>query len=221
MFIESRFFTDIRPEAYGGPSYRTNIKQLRGGAEHRNSLWADPLRSFTVSLSARDTDLIHQLLDFVANTSGAANAFRLKDWSDFKSCLPQQTPTALDLPVGTGDGTTYWFRLYKPYGSTYQRRILKPVSGTVLVSVDGATLGPSAVFTDHVNGVVVFKVAPAPGAVIKAGFQFDVPVRFSEDATDILMLMHSTGTASNIGLQEVRVKEAIDTAAYDAQRALM
>lgn len=34
--IESRFFDNIATMASGGPEYRTTIKTLRGGGEHRN-----------------------------------------------------------------------------------------------------------------------------------------------------------------------------------------
>jgi uncharacterized protein (TIGR02217 family) len=218
-FLETRFFTDIRPEANGGPVYRTTVKQLRGGGERRNAMWADPLRSFNVSLGARDTDDIHDLLDFVADTEGAAHGFRLKDWSDFKSCPPRQTVTALDVPVGTGNGTTYWWRLNKPYGASYQRRITKPVIGSLVVAVDGVAVGPTVWFGDYVNGTIVFKNPPLGGAVITAGFEFDVPVRFTDDATDISMLAHKLAGSANIAIQEVRVIEDIDIAVYDALRA--
>jgi uncharacterized protein (TIGR02217 family) len=218
-FLETRFFTDIRPEANGGPVYRTTVKQLRGGQERRNSMWADPLRSYSVSLGGRDTDEIQDLLDFVANTEGAAHGFRLKDWADFKSCPPRQAVTALDVPVGTGNGTTYWWRLYKPYGTSYQRRIAKPRTGTLVVAVDGVAVGPTVWFGDYVNGTVVFKNPPLTGAVITAGFEFDVPVRFADDATDIALMTHKLAAASNVALQEVRVTEDIDVAVYDALRA--
>lgn len=220
-FVNQRFFEDIRAEMTAGPEYRTIIKQLRGGAESRNALWANPLRSFTLSLGARDADRMSELLDFAADTEGAANAFRLKDWTDFKSCRPLETVDAADQQIGTGDGVTYYFRLVKSYGTSHSRRIMKPVFGTTVVELDGVPMTATQGFIDTTNGVVVFKNPPINGAVVTAGFEFDVPVRFSTDITEIATLYYRSGMASNISMQEVRMREVIDTAVYDIQRAAL
>ena len=209
MFIERRFFDDIRVGAVGGPEYRTTVKTMRGGAEHRNSLWADPLRSFNVALGLRDNDGIQDILNFSADTRGAAAGFRIKDWSDH---------VAINQRIGVGDGLSYFFRLVKSYGLTYQRRILKPVAGTVAVTVDGVS---AVVYLDTVNGVVVFKNPPAVGVLIDASFEFDVPVRFASDMTDITMAYHAKGSQTSVEIKEIRVREMIDIAAYDTQRALL
>lgn len=211
MFIERRFFDDIRPEASGGPEYRTIVKTLRGGAEHRNSLWADPLRSFNATLVPRDRDAVKDFLNFLAEARGAANGFRIRDWSDFSA------PGEI---IGTGDGNVYWFRLSRAYGD-YSRRILKPVAGTVQVRLNGVTQDPSLYAVDHVNGLIIFKFAPGSGVVISASFEFDVPVRFSEDMIRVVMLFHKTGVSETIDFKEIRVREVIDIAAIDAVRATL
>jgi uncharacterized protein (TIGR02217 family) len=209
-FLEQRFFDDIAPQASSGPEYRTTIKTLRGGAEHRNSLWADPLRSFTVDLTPRDVPSIKLLLDLFADTLGAANAFRVKDWSDFQ---------ATRETIGVGNGTLYWFRLTKRYGASYSRRILKPVSGRTAIFLNGVALSPALYAVDTVNGLVIFKTAPGAGVVITANFEFDVPVRFTEDAIQVVMLFYKTGTSDSINLREVRLREVISIPAIDAIRA--
>lgn len=211
MFIERRFFEDIRPQASGGPEYRTIVKTLRNGAEHRNSLWADPLRSFDVTLGPRDRDAVKALLDFVAESRGAANGFRMRDWSDYS--------TQGEI-IGVGDGNAYWFRLTRSYG-TYARRILKPVFGTVEVRLNGVLQSPTLYAIDHVNGLVIFKFAPSTGVTITASFNFDVPVRFSDDALRVIMLFYKTGTSESLQLKEIRLREVIDLAAIDAVRATL
>lgn len=210
-FIESRFFDDIAPRASGGPEYRTTIKTLRGGGEHRNSLWADPLRMFDVTLTPRDVASIKALRDFVASTQGAANGFRCRDWSDYQ---------ATTEVVGTGNGTIYWFRLVKSYGS-YSRRILKPVPGTVVVRLNGAVLSPTLYAVDTVNGLLIFKTAPGAGVVITASFNFDVPVRFDNDAIEVIMLCHKLGGTQTVKIREIRLREVIDIPAIDAIRATL
>ena len=82
------------------------------------------------------------------------------------------------------------------------RRITRPRSGSVAVSVNGVaqatgwTLGPL--------GMVQFAAAPAAGAVIRAGFLFDVPVRFEQDRLDISGLTFMAGEAPSVPLIEVR-----------------
>lgn len=210
-FLEQRFFDDIAPRATSAPEYRTTIKTLRGGAEHRNALWADPLRTFDVALTPRDLPSIKAALDFAATTRGAANGFRLRDWSDCR---------AEHEYLGTGDGSTYWFRFGRVYGN-YWRRILKPVAGTVSVRLNGATLHPSLYTVDTANGLLILKNTPVPGVLITASFDFDVPVRFAEDGLSIAMNYHRLGHADGITLREIRLREVIDTDAIDAARALL
>ena len=211
MFIERRFFDDIRPEASGGPEYRTIVKSLRGGGEHRNSLWAEPLRSFNATLVPRNRDAVKEILDFLAEARGTANGFRLRDWSDY---------VAPGEIIGTGDGNVYWFRLVRAYGG-YSRRILKPVVGTVQVRLDGVVQSPTLYAVDPVNGLIIFKFAPGSGVVISASFEFDVPVRFTEDTVRLIMLFYKTGVSESIDFKEIRVREVIDLAAIDALRATL
>ena len=211
MFIERRFFDDIRPEASGGPEYRTIVKSLRGGGEHRNSLWADPLRSFNATLVPRNRDAVKEILDFLAEARGTANGFRLRDWSDY---------VAPGEIIGTGDGNVYWFRLVRAYGG-YSRRILKPVVGTVQGRLDGVGQSPTLCAVDPVNGLIIFKFAPGSGVVISASFEFDVPVRFTEDTVRLIMLFYKTGVSESIDFKEIRVREVIDLAAIDALRATL
>ena len=58
------------------------------------------------------------------------------------------------------------------------RRITRPVAGSVSVAVGGVA---TAAFAVEPGGLVVLDAAPAAGAVVTAGFAFDVPVRFAED----------------------------------------
>lgn len=213
MFIERRFFDDIAPRASGGPEYRTTIKTLRGGAEHRNALWADPLRTYNIALGPRDTTSVETVLDFMADAQGAANGFRIKDWSDFKLTGER---------IATGDAVNFWFRLVKPYGTTgYQRRILKPVAGTIQVRLNNVPLAATAFAVDTVNGLVIFKTAPGNGVAITVTGEFDVPVRFTEDMLNVVMLYHRSGQIDTLDLREIRLREVIDIAAINAIRAAL
>src|SRR3546814_13039717 len=65
------------------------------------------------------------------------------------------------------------FAIVKHYGA-HRRRITRPVTGSVRVAVDGEE---TAAFTIEPGGWSALGEAPAVGAVVTAGFAFDVPVR--------------------------------------------
>jgi uncharacterized protein (TIGR02217 family) len=113
-------------------------------------------------------------------------------------------PAPADQQIGTGDGATARFELVKLYGSgpdAQARRITRPRAGTVRVSVGGIE---TTAFTLEEHGVVHLAAAPAPGAVVRAGFLFDVPVRFAEDRLDISGAAFAAGEAPSVMLVEVR-----------------
>ncbi len=53
-------------------------------------------------------------------------------------------------------------------------------------------------------GVIRFDEAPAAGAEVRAGFRFDVPVRFAEDRLDISGATFAAGEAPSVPLIEIR-----------------
>lgn len=80
------------------------------------------------------------------------------------------------------------FQLIKRYASGVawvERPIEKPVEGTVVLAVDGA--GATEFAVDVTTGLVTFDPAPADGAVLTAGFAFDVPVRFDADQINVAL----------------------------------
>jgi uncharacterized protein (TIGR02217 family) len=111
-------------------------------------------------------------------------------------------PSPSDQAIGTGDGATDRFELVKSYGGGEQRRITRPIAGSVRVAVNGveATTG----WTLAGKGVVEFNEAPAAGAPITAGFLFDTPVRFAEDRLEINRSTFMAGEAPSVPLVEVR-----------------
>jgi len=205
-FHEVRFPDDISRGARGGPERRTQIVELASGDEERNASWANSRRRYDAAYGIRRADDLAAVVAFFEARNGRLHGFRWKDWADFKSCLPSQTPAATDQTIGAGDGTATAFQLVKSYVSgaqTWTRMITKPVSGTVLVAIDGVeqTTGWSI---DISNGIVSFAMAPAAGVAITAGFEFDVPVRFDTDTLDVTLDIERLGSITSIPLIEVR-----------------
>jgi uncharacterized protein (TIGR02217 family) len=208
-FHEVRFPTSLSLGASGGPERRTEIVTLNSGFEERNSPWAHSRRHYDAGLGMRSLDDLADVIAFFEARHGQLYGFRWKDWADFKSCRPSETPGMLDQVIGTGDGLRKEFELCKTYvsaGHSYRRPIRKPVSGTVLVAVGGAALQEeTALEVDHATGTIRLASAPAVGSVISAGFEFDVPVRFDTDRIVTNVASFAAGEIPSAPVIEVRI----------------
>lgn len=206
-FDEVRFPDNISRGARGGPERRTRIVELASGREERNSPWAGSRRRYDASYGIRRADDLAAVVAFFEARMGRLRGFRWKDWSDYKSCLPSAMPAATDQLIGQGNGTTTAFQLVKTYASglqSYVRVINKPVAGTVLVAVGGVEQS-SGWSIDTTTGIVTFTVAPAIGASIAVGFEFDVPVRFDSDLLDVTLDIERLGSITSIPLVEIKL----------------
>ena len=205
-FHEIRFPDSISRGAKGGPERRTRIVELASGDEERNASWANSRRRYDVSYGVRRADDLAAVVAFFEARNGRLHAFRFKDWSDYKSCLPSATPAPTDQIIGTGNGSTTAFQLVKTYASgaqSWARAIIKPVAGTVTVSLNGVPQG-AGWSVNTTTGIITFAVPPTTGAVIRAGFEFDVPVRFDTDELPVTLDIERTGSIPSIPLIEVR-----------------
>lgn len=205
-FHEIRFPDGISRGAKGGPERRTRIVELASGDEERNASWANSRRRYDVSYGVRRADDLAAVVAFFEARNGRLHAFRFKDWSDYKSCLPSAAPAPTDQIIGTGNGSTTAFQLVKTYASgaqSWSRTIIKPVAGTVTISLNGVAQG-SGWSVNTTTGIVTFAVPPTTGAVIRAGFEFDVPVRFDTDELPVTLDIERTGSIPSIPLIEVR-----------------
>lgn len=207
-FHEVRFPDNISRSARGGPERRTQIVELASGDEERNASWANSRRRYDVAYGIRRADDLASVVAFFEARNGRLHGFRYKDWADYKSALPSQAITATDQQIGTGTGTgsLQTFQLAKRYTSgaqTWVRTITKPVAGTVRVAL-GLVEQMSGWTVDTTTGVVTFTTAPAGGVIVRAGFEFDVPVRFDSDTLDVSLDFERLGSITSIPLLEIR-----------------
>lgn len=84
--------------------------------------------------------------------------------------------------------------------------IEKPVAGSVVLTVGGAAAPPADFTLDAVTGKVTFLPGkiPAGGAVVRAGFRFEVPVRFDTDRIEIDLAQFQAGRIPSIPLVEIK-----------------
>jgi uncharacterized protein (TIGR02217 family) len=210
-FHEVRFPLPIAFGSSGGPERRTDIVLLASGHEERNARWADSRRRYNAGTGVRSIADLYVLIAFFEERRGRLHGFRWRDRGDFKSCAPDATPAPDDQAIGTGDGATAAFQLVKSYGSAfdpYQRRITKPVAGTVRVAVDSVEQAEGSEFlVDTATGIVTFLpgAIPGMGEAVTAGFQFDVPVRFDTDRLNVNLASFEAGEAVSVPVLEIRV----------------
>jgi uncharacterized protein (TIGR02217 family) len=207
-FHEVRLPARLAFGSTGGVERRTEIVTLGSGFERRSTPWSQGRRRYLIGANLKSLDDMETLTAFFEARRGRLYGFRFRDFADFKSCLPGGTVTPLDQSLGVGDGVRTTFELGKRYGEGEEavtRRIHKPVEGTVRVAVDAVELESAAFDVDGTTGIITLAVAPTAAAVVKAGYEFDVPVRFDADRIDVTLESFAAGRMAAVPLIEVRV----------------
>lgn len=168
MFIETRLPTSVSFGSSGGALFRTDIAELASGAEQRNASWDYPLGKWELGLVTRPAADFDAIKNLFRVAQGKAHGFRFKDFTDFQ-CTSSQGVIA---DSGGSPSVLMLYRRYTVGSSFVDRRIQKPVSGTVTFT------GSGTYSLDYTTGIVTVLSGSQPTAW--AG-QYDVPVRFDTD----------------------------------------
>jgi uncharacterized protein (TIGR02217 family) len=197
-FIESpRFPEDISYGSKGGPWVPVERFTPDSGAIIRNRRWAYSYHKADVAYGVTSIAKLEDLLYFW-HVVGPEIGFRYKDWSDFKTCRRAETPTKDDVNIGTGTGAPATFQLVKKYvRGAYQRsrKILKPISGTVLVAYGGVLQTEGVGFTiNYATGIL--SGSPGAGVAVTWGGEFDLPMIFALDQFEFTWSDFNSGAAS-------------------------
>lgn len=204
-FHDVLFPLELGYGATGGPEFSTQVVVTGSGREQRNSQWGDARLYFDAGVGVRSEADLAALIGFFRARRGQAHGFRFRDPLDHGSGAPGSPPAPTDQRLGTGDGRITRFALVKSYGPAddpQQRRITRPVAGSVTVAIDGVqrlagwSLGEA--------GWIDFAVPPPVGALVTAGFAFDVPVRFAVDRIDVSLAGWRAGDLPSVPLVEIR-----------------
>jgi uncharacterized protein (TIGR02217 family) len=204
-FDDVNFPIAIGRTASAEPGFSTAIVTSAAGVEQRNADWAQGRMRFDAGPGVRSEADIQALVGFFRARRGAARGFRFRDPFDDSSSGMTGTPGFADVGIGTGDGVATRFPLVKHYGEGDEaeaRRITRPVPGSVRVGIGGSERLSG--WTLEEGGVVSFDSAPPAGAVVTAGFRFDVPVRFAEDRLEVTLASIAAGEAPSVPLIELR-----------------
>jgi uncharacterized protein (TIGR02217 family) len=209
-FHEILFPLDIALKSAGGPERKTEIVALGSGREERNARWAHSRRRYDAGYGVKTLDALSQVVAFFEERRGRLYGFRWRDRLDHSSAAPGASISPLDQTIGTGNGAQTTFALAKLYGAAhapYQRPIAKPVAGSVRVAIGSVEQTAGVAFTcDVASGVVTFLPGhvPGAGAAVRAGFLFDVPVRFDTDYLEVDLSAFAAGSVPRIPLLEIK-----------------
>src|SRR4051812_11212425 len=210
-FHEILFPLDIALKSAGGPERRTEIVALGSGREERNARWAHSRRRYDAGYGVKTLDALSQVVAFFEERRGGLHGVCRGGPLDHSSAAPGAGITPLDQVIGVGNGVQAAFQLLKLYGAAhapYQRPIGKPVAGSVRISVGGVEQVEGLAFTwDAASGVVTFLPGhiPAAAVVVRAGFDFDVPVRFDTDYLEVDLSAFAAGSIPRIPLVEIKL----------------
>ena len=210
-FHEILFPLDIALKSAGGPERKTEIVALGSGREERNARWAHSRRRYDAGYGVKTLGALSAVVAFFEERRGRLHGFRWRDRLDHSSAAAGANVTPLDQQIGTGNGTATAFQLVKTYGATYapyQRPIVKPVAGSVRVAVNSVEQTEGVAFSvDTTSGIVTFLSGhvPASSASVRAGFLFDVPVRFDTDYLEVDLSAFAAGSVPRIPLVEIKL----------------
>lgn len=199
-FDDVRLPEDIEAGSLIGPSFQTTIVQLSSGAEQRNADWQQEKIQADISygIMAKDdpTDVSNSfaaVMRFYRARMGRHRSFRFRDHSDYE---------VFDEPI-TMIGPRYGLLTVK-YDS-YIRIITRAIEETLSIETDTP-------FNLLEGGLIQF--AEPPTGLLRASFQFDVPVRFDSDLAQVNLTLIDAGEIPSIRL--IQVPEPYDMALVKA-----
>lgn len=188
-FIETQFPTGISYGATGGAGFQTDVITVNSGFEQRNAAWADARCVYDVSHGVKTQTQLDTLIAFFRVMKGRSNGFRFKDWTDFA------VTTGQGIFVSINSTHFQMYRRYTTSGTNHDRKITKPVSGTVQVT------GGTGVSVDYTTGIVTV----SSGTPTAWTGEFDVPCRFDTDQMKVSIEHYNAFTWGQIPVVEIRI----------------
>lgn len=190
-FLDISFPNAVARGATGGPGFSTTVVVLGSGSERRNIQWANSRGEWNISTGIRTRAEMQAVIAHFYVVKGRGYSFRFKDWSDYQAAdatMVQITSTVWQL-----------VKRYTIGGNEHVRTVTKPVSGTVVIKVNGVPVTPASI--DYLTGLVTLASATSPAPT--ATFDFDVPVRFDTDKLPVQAQAFDQQIVPQINLIEV------------------
>lgn len=201
-FFEELFPARISRDAEGGPRFINSKAYSASGQRITNREAKYPLHEYTIAHPPRSQEDFEALRAFFYVVGGDADAFRFKDWSDFRATDANTTLTAV-----AGVANTWQLCRTYVFGSRmFVRPIYKPAQGCRVQRMRGGVPSALAVVPDTATGRVVIADHLAGDSYHWVG-TFHVPVAFKDPSAIWKVLGGSKLITewSGIELEEVRL----------------
>ena len=201
-FFEELFPPRISQEAEGGPCFITSKAYSASGQRITNREAKYPLHEYTIAHPPRSQEDFEALRAFFYVVGGDADAFRFKDWSDFRAT---DANTMLTAVAGVAN-TWQLCRTYVFGSRMFVRPIYKPAQGCRVQRMRGGVPSTLAVVPDTATGRVAIADHLAGDSYRWMG-TFHVPVAF-KDPSAIWKVLGGNKLItewSGIELEEVRL----------------
>lgn len=201
-FFEELFPPRISRDAEGGPRFINSKAYASAGQRITNREATYPLHEYTIAHPPRTQEEFEALRAFFYVVGGDADAFRFKDWSDFRATDANTTLTA----VAGAANNWQLCRTYVFGSRTFVRPIYKPATGCRVQRVRAGVPSMLAVAPDISTGRVVIADHLAGDSYRWMG-TFHVPVAFKDPSAVWKVLGGSKLITewSGIELEEIRL----------------
>lgn len=155
------------------------------------------LHDFGLTTKIRTAEQAHMLLSFYLCRYGILHTFRHTDILDCTSSFNGiHEPIGTDQDIALVDGQYF---LAKAYEAQLPRIIKLPVEGSVIITDDGTDVTSDCTI-DYLTGEIT---GYTPSGEFKAGYRFDVPVRFDSE----LSLIYVDENAADVSF---KLKEVLE-----------
>jgi uncharacterized protein (TIGR02217 family) len=155
-FSESRIndIIGIMRGTVGGAEYNTNVVVVQSGFEQRNQNWSVSRGKWDIGERILNPTELEAIIAFFRARKGKYQGFRFKDFADFTASYT--TTGYIDSGVGTGQSTAQLYKHYFDGTDTYDRKINKPVNGTITLYQNGGVINPANYTIDYTTGIITY-----------------------------------------------------------------
>ena len=179
------------------PRFVTQASGHASGRETRAGRYATPLWDIELTfdfLRQGATAEFEALVAFLGRAAGQATPFLFSP--------PGDLGAVVGAALGTGDGATTVFRVYRPLGGF--RELVQAFSGAPVVRANGAVI-PAANYTvGALPATITFATPPAAGVALTADFSAAHVTRFVDDAIDFVEFMSAFWETTTLRIETVR-----------------
>ncbi|MES2625883.1 MAG: DUF2460 domain-containing protein [Pseudomonadota bacterium] len=218
MFLEERFDTD---NSFGSDFSVSTAADITNTLVYRHTSLKHPYPTYSFNVVFNNKTLDEQLdktVDLFNRCGGMAGGLRYKHRGDFSTNGYVDVPTSQDQLCVEIDAVAKTYQITKWYGvntdpDCIRRKILKPVTGTVVVSRKESGVYTTLTLTTHytisyTTGVITLVGALTGGQTLYAGCYFDIPVAFNTDLSGVSFNTKTAGgdfiLSTGIDLIEIR-----------------